>query len=83
MTLQIDPTKAMILVAGCLVTYFVFKYTRRSHPGPVRSGDLVGSIMAGAAVIAMLAFLLVPEAKAEDDVPAPTVTPTSTVTPVS
>lgn len=34
MTLQIDSTKGLIFVAGCVVMYFVFKYTRRSHPGP-------------------------------------------------
>ena len=71
MTVQIDTTKALILIFGCLVMYFVFKYTRHSHPGPIRAGDLVGSITAGATVIAVLAFLMGPEAKTPDDVPAP------------
>ncbi|MER7679387.1 hypothetical protein [Streptomyces sp. NPDC096934] len=79
MTLQIDSTKAVIFVAGCVVTYFVFKYTRRSHPGPATSGDLVGSIAAGATAMAVLAFLVVPQARTEpDEFPAPVSTSTST-----
>ncbi|MFE3265004.1 hypothetical protein [Streptomyces sp. NPDC059215] len=78
MTLQIDSTKAVIFVAGCVVMYFVFKYTRRSHPGPVTSGDLVGSIAAGATAMAVLAFLMVPQARTEpDEFPAPMSTSTS------
>lgn len=74
MTVQIEASKALIFAAGCLAAYFVFKYTRRSGPG--RYGDLVGAIAAGAAVIAVLAFLVVPQ-EAVGDVPVPAPTPSS------
>ncbi|MFD3329616.1 hypothetical protein [Streptomyces sp. NPDC058701] len=58
MTVHIPFAGAAAFVMSALVAYFVFKASRRTHPGPPGAGDLVGSITAGAAVFAVLYTLL-------------------------
>ncbi|UUU37457.1 hypothetical protein [Streptomyces sp. NBC_00162] len=58
MTVHIPSVGAAAFVMSALVAYFVFKASRRTHPGPPGAGDLVGAITAGAAVFAVLYTLL-------------------------
>ncbi|MCY0954154.1 hypothetical protein [Streptomyces sp. H27-S2] len=58
MTVHISPMGSVAFVMSVLVTYFVFKASRQRHLGPPSTGDLVGSIAAGAAVFTVLYMLL-------------------------
>ncbi|MFJ4126553.1 hypothetical protein ACIP3U_35285 [[Kitasatospora] papulosa] len=79
MTVQIDALNAVVFVAGCVVAYFVYKHTRKSHPGPVKTGDPGMAIGAGLSVILALGFLL-GVSGAETDAPPTTVKEVPTMT---
>ncbi|MFD8477253.1 hypothetical protein ACFV2E_35230 [Streptomyces globisporus] len=59
MTIQIAPLAALLIVAGYVVGFSVFKYTARAD-GASGRGDLVASIASGAIVATLLALLLTP-----------------------
>ncbi|WP_406131656.1 hypothetical protein [Streptomyces sp. NBC_00989] len=59
MTIQIAPLAALLIVVGYAVGIGVFKYTARTH-GAAGRGDMVASILTGAAVATLLALLLAP-----------------------
>ncbi|MFD4757191.1 hypothetical protein [Streptomyces sp. NPDC058426] len=81
MTVQIDALNALIFMAGCVVAYFVYKHTRRSHSGPVKTGDVGVAIATGLSVILALGFLF--GLSQETDAPPTTVqeTPSATASP--
>ncbi|MEU6114493.1 hypothetical protein ABZ840_08165 [Streptomyces sp. NPDC047117] len=66
MTLHIDPVAGLVFLLGCAAAYGAYRHSKRSRTATSGTGDLVGAITAGAAVVAVAGFLFGASTTEED-----------------